>query len=87
VRATFGFMERPKITPVLEGCATRGLHLDSDDTSFFYAEPKFIKARTDALPGWQRGYFAFLFRNARTLTDDLEIRADRRVEIGVEVEL
>jgi KUP system potassium uptake protein len=87
VRAAFGFMERPKITPVLEGCATRGLHLDSDDTSFFYAEPKFIKARTQALPAWQRGYFAFLFRNARTLTDDLEIRADRRVEIGVEVEL
>jgi len=87
VRAAFGFMERPKITPVLEGCATRGLQLDSDDTSFFYAEPKFIKARTEALPAWQRGYFAFLFRNARTLTDDLEIRADRRVEIGVEVEL
>jgi KUP system potassium uptake protein len=87
VRAAFGFMERPKIVPVLEGCATRGLHLDSDETSFFYAEPKFIRARSEALPAWQRGYFAFLFRNARTLTDDLEIRADRRVEIGVEVEL
>jgi hypothetical protein len=39
------------------------------------------------LPFWQRAYFSFLFRNARPLPDDLGIRANRRIEIGVEVEI
>jgi KUP system potassium uptake protein len=85
VRAMFGYMERPNIKPVLRACATLGLELDSDETSFFYAEPKLVRAENDALPGWQRGFFAFMYRNARPLSEDLGIRADRRVEIGVEV--
>jgi KUP system potassium uptake protein len=87
VRANFGYMERPNIRPVLRACSTAGLELDTDDTSFFYAEAKFVRAKDDPLPAWQRGFFAFLFRNARPLPDDLEIRADRRIEIGVEVEI
>jgi KUP system potassium uptake protein len=87
VRATFGYMERPSIEVVLEACATDGLDIDSDETSFFYAEPKIVRAKHDALPAWQRGFFAFLLRNARPLPDDLGIRADRRIEIGVEVDL
>jgi KUP system potassium uptake protein len=38
VRATFGYMERPTIRPVFDACALSGLHLDSDETSFFYAD-------------------------------------------------
>jgi hypothetical protein len=46
-----------------------------------------IRAEHDPLPAWQRGFFAFLLRNARPLPEDLGIRADRRIEIGVEVDL
>jgi KUP system potassium uptake protein len=88
VRAMFGYMERPNIKTVLRACDTEGLGLDSDETSFFYAEAKMIPGRAgDALPFWQRAYFSFLFRNARPLPDDLGIRANRRIEIGVEVEI
>jgi KUP system potassium uptake protein len=88
VRAMFGYMERPNVKPVLRGCRTAGLDLDSDETSFFYAEAKMVPGRAgDSLPFWQRAYFAFLFRNARPLPDDLGIRANRRIEIGVEVEI
>jgi KUP system potassium uptake protein len=87
VRATFGYMERPSIEVVLEACETHGLDIDSDETSFFYAEAKMIRAEHDPLPAWQRGFFAFLLRNARPLPEDLGIRADRRIEIGVEVDL
>jgi K+ transporter len=87
VRANFGYMERPNIKPVLIACATHGLELDTDETSFFYAEAKFVRAKEEPLPQWQRGFFAFLFRNSRPLPEDLGIRADRRIEIGVEVEM
>ena len=87
VRAKFGYMERPDITPVLRACEHGGLQLDSADTSFIYAEPKMVRADVDPLPAWQRGFFAFLYRSARPLPEDLGIYAGRRVEIGVEVEL
>jgi len=87
VRAMFGYMERPSIVPILRACSTAGLELDSDDTSFFYAEPKMVRAKEEPLPDWQRGFFAFMFRNARPLPEDLGIRANRRIEIGVEVDI
>jgi K+ transporter len=61
------------------------LHLDSDQTSFFYADPKLIRASEGALPAWQRRYFEILVRNARPLPDDLGIRPEWLVELGVEV--
>ena len=85
VKAQFGYMERPSVEPILAACGAEGLRLDSDQTSFFYADPKLTRASEKPLPAWQRGYFAMLARNARPLPDDLGIRPDRRVELGVEV--
>ena len=85
VTAQFGYMERLSIVTILEACGAQGLHLDSDDTSFFYADPKLKRSDEDPLPGWQRRYFEVLARNSRPLPDDLGIRAERRVELGVEV--
>ena len=85
VRASFGYMEGPVIGAILQGCGTQGLQLDTDDTSFFYADPKIITAQEKPLPAWQRRYFRFLLRNSRPLPDDLGILAERRVELGVEV--
>lgn len=85
VIARFGYMERPNIAPVLAACAAQGLQIDSEDTSFFYADPKIIRDSHDPMPGWRRRYFELLTRNARPLPDDFEIRSERRVELGVEV--
>ena len=87
VHARFGYMERPTIKPILRACGLSGLNLDSDDTSFLYADPKIVRAKDHALPGIVRRYFEVLVRNARPLSDDLGIRAERRVELGVEVRI
>ncbi len=86
VKASFGYMEGPLIKTITRACGMRGLNIDSDDTSFFYADPKIARAHDEKpLPSWQRGYFSYLSRNARPLPDDLEIPAERRVELGIEV--
>jgi len=85
VQASFGYMESPRISSITQACGMRGLDIDSDDTSFFYADPKIIAADEAPLPAWQRGYFELLIRNSRPLPDDLGIRAERRVELGLEV--
>lgn len=85
VRANFGYMEGPSIRTIMHACGAQGLNLDSDETSFFYADPKIVADTKAPLPAWQRGYYAILSRNSRPLPDDLGIAAERRVELGVEV--
>jgi len=84
VVARFGYMEQPRIEPILRACEAFGLNLDRDDTSFFYADPK-IEAAEHGMPDWRRRLFATLQRNARPLPDDLRIPAERRIELGVSV--
>lgn len=84
VIASFGYMEPPLIAPVLASCTENGLRLDDPETSFFYADPKFVPA-AHGMPRGLRWLFGVLARNSRPLPDDLQIPADRRVEIGLEV--
>jgi KUP system potassium uptake protein len=87
VVARFGYMEAPRIDPILRACDAFGLQLDRDDTSFFYADPKIEPAPAHGMPAWRRELFTTLQRNARPLPDDLRIKAERRVELGVTVEI
>jgi KUP system potassium uptake protein len=85
VTANFGYMERPSIEPIIGECSKYGLKLDSADTSFFYANPKLTRSDEDPLPGWMRRYYDVLARNSHPLTEDLGIRSDWQVQIGVVV--
>ncbi len=80
----FGYMEPPRIAAILEACGANGLHLEDAETSFFYADPKLVPA-VHGMPRSLRWLFGVLARNSRPLPDDLQIAADRRVEIGIEV--
>jgi K+ transporter len=62
-----------------------GLQMDTDTTSFFYADPTLVRAADHPLPTWQRRYFRVIARNAHPLSDDLGIKPARLVELGVEV--
>jgi KUP system potassium uptake protein len=84
VIAHFGYMEPPRINVVLDACEANGLQLDDPETSFFYADAK-LMAAPGGMPGPQRWLFGVLTRNSRPISDDLQIPADRRVELGVEV--
>jgi KUP system potassium uptake protein len=87
VIARFGYMEAPRIDPIFRSCDAFGLRLDQDDTSFFYADPKIEAAPAHGMVGWRRELFSALQRNARPLPDDLRITAERRVELGITVEI
>ena len=85
VGASFGYMERPLIEPILSACEARSLHIDDDETSFFYTDPKIVASATNPAPRWQRTLFTYLQRNARPMPDELDIRAERRVLLGLDV--
>ncbi len=90
VTAKVGFMEQPDINPIVRACTTEGLHLGDENTTWFVADPKVLEAAStdeDQMQKWKRGYFAFLLRNARPLTDDLCLPANQTVEIRVETRM
>jgi KUP system potassium uptake protein len=84
VEARFGYMEAPRIAPVLAACSAAGLELDDPETSFFYADPKIVAAPHGMNP-FLRGLFDVMVRLALPITDELRIPTERRVELGVEV--
>ena len=86
VVAQFGYMEPPRIKSILNSCMSKGLNLEDAETSFFYADPKLVP-KVHGMQGPLRWLFGVLARNSRPLPDDLQIPADRRVEIGIEVEI
>jgi KUP system potassium uptake protein len=84
VRATFGYMERPTLAPILRACESERFELDRETTSFVYANPVVVAAAANGLPRWQRALFDWLQRNSRSLATELEIPVSRRVELSVE---
>jgi KUP system potassium uptake protein len=85
ITAAFGYMDRPHMDTILHACATAGMHLDSGETSFFYADPRLVRAKKNPLPKWMRQYYSLIARNSRPLPDDLGISAESQVKVGVEV--
>jgi KUP system potassium uptake protein len=84
VRALFGYMERPTLAPILQQCKQERLDIDKDTTSVVYANPVIVPEPHGGLPRWQRGLFLWLQHNSRNLATELEIPANRRIELSVE---
>jgi KUP system potassium uptake protein len=87
LKASFGYMEEPALRYVVRACQKLGVELDSENTTFFYSSPILVGSQTGGMRGWQRGLFTWLSHVSRSLVDDMEIPPDRRVGLGVEIQL
>jgi KUP system potassium uptake protein len=85
ITAVFGYMETPRLTPILRACKASDLDIDKDSTSFVYGYPVIVAKSQGGLPAWQRRFFETMQRLARTLATELQIKPNRRVELGIEV--
>ncbi len=84
VLAHYGFIEEPKIEEIFTCCE----HVHGKrfvDPTFFLVDPKLRSIRSGSFPGWRRALLGFLMRNARPLTDYLNLPIDRVVQFGVEI--
>ncbi len=87
IAASFGYMERPSIVPVIAACDAAFFELDSDRTLFVYADPVVVPKEEGGLPAWQRRLFEILQRISISLPDEMKIKANRRVAVGLEVDV
>jgi KUP system potassium uptake protein len=87
VRAQFGYMEQPRIEPILRACDRLHERIDDPQTTFFFSMPAIVPKSPDGMPPWQRTLFAWLQMVSRPLIDDLQIPPQQRIGIGVQVAL
>jgi len=87
LRASFGYMEEPSIKYVFRACTKLDFAIDDERTVFFFSAPAIVGRAKDGMHQTQRVLFAWLSRVSRSLVDDLEIPPDRRVGLGVEVQI
>jgi KUP system potassium uptake protein len=88
VRVHYGFMDRPDLPLALELCGPQGLQLDPQELSYFLSREKIVAgAHRRGMALWRDRLFAFLARNAGSVTDYFGIPTNRVVELGTRVEI
>ena len=85
ITARFGFMERLDIARIVNACATRGLRIGGEDTTYYTADPQIVPREPGLWLGWRRALYIFLRRNSREVTTSLGIPADALAKLGMEV--
>jgi KUP system potassium uptake protein len=83
----YGFMEQPDIPEVLEECASRELHFNMMDTSFFVGRVTIVAAKHSRLGAIRRRVFEAMHRNALAATEFFRIPPNRVIELGGQVEI
>ena len=88
VSVRYGFMNRPDLGLALELCGPQGLQLDPMEVSYFLSREKVVPAEGgEGMALWRDRLFAFLARNAGSVTDFFNIPTNRVVELGTRVEI
>lgn len=86
VIAHYGFMQRPNVPEILQRCAELGVDVGSD-VSYFLSRESLRLSGKSGMAGWRKLLFAFLSRNAHSVTDFFAIPPGRVVELGMQVEI
>jgi KUP system potassium uptake protein len=87
VATSYGFMERPDIERVVRQCCSHGMRADPDDTTYYLGRPQLLATGPAPMMRWRKHLFAFMRRNASSVTDFFGLPPQRVVEIGARIEL
>jgi KUP system potassium uptake protein len=86
VVAHYGFMQRPNVPEILERCAELGVNVGTDVSYYLSRESLMLTGRS-GMAQWRKALFAFLSRNAHSVTDFFSIPPGRVIELGMQVEI
>ena len=87
VVARYGFMEPPKFVSLIQAVRAKGLAMPVNDTSYFLGRESLIVTGRKGMSRWRKALFAWMARNARTMTAFFHLPPNRVVELGTQVEL
>ncbi|MBV8500929.1 MAG: potassium transporter Kup [Paucibacter sp.] len=89
VQLHFGFKNEPDVPEALTLLASRGVHLDEMETSYFLSRDIVIPNihENSGMADWREKLFASMHRNAAAAADFLHLPTNRIVELGSKLEI
>jgi KUP system potassium uptake protein len=88
VVARTGFLEKPNVPKMLSEVKRRfSIPVDLEETSYILGRETFLAGRTGKMGVLSESLFAFLARNARSVTSWFSIPPEQVVELGIQMDL
>jgi KUP system potassium uptake protein len=82
-----GYMQRPNVLEILTLAERYGLHINSEETSFFLGRVTLLTTGNSKMMRWRKSLFAMMSRLAGSPTVYFGLPANRVVELGAQIEL
>ena len=87
VQVNYGFMNAPDIPQALEQCRSDELPINLFETSYFLSRETVVPTRGAGMASWREGLFAFMSRNAGSITGFLRLPNNCVIELGTRVQI
>lgn len=84
---TYGFHENPEFTELCHYANLRGLHLNPDNTTFFFSRETLLPSQRGLFAQLRTWIFILLSKNSLRPYDFIHIPADRVIEMGMQLKL
>jgi KUP system potassium uptake protein len=87
VTGRFGFMQKPHVPRFLRQCASHGLEVDCDKSTFFVGREIIIPSERPGMARWREHLFSMASRLAQQPATYFQIPVGRVIELGQQVEI
>lgn len=87
VVARFGYMQVPAVMDILQKCHQDGLDIDFENLSFYLGREIFLTTGKSRMKTWQKKWFVYLSRNARSAAEFFRLPPNKVIEIGSQIEI
>jgi KUP system potassium uptake protein len=85
--ARYGYMESPDVSAIMEEIRGTGVPVKLAEATYYFNREMIITGGTARMPEWQKHYYAFLSRNARTVRDYYNLPPMQIIEVGLPIQL
>lgn len=87
VEGHHGYLQVPNVPRLLQLARNRGLEIDMERLSYFTRREIVMTGGESPMWLWRKGLFAWMARNASSMTDVFELPSEQVVEIGLRVDV
>jgi len=83
----YGYMESPDVAALMEKIVACGAPLKPSETTYYFNREMIIPGGEARMWEWEKGFYAFLSRNARPAKDYYKIPPTQIIELGLPIQL
>jgi KUP system potassium uptake protein len=83
----YGYMQSPDVSDLVARIVATGLKFNTQGVTYFFNREMILPGGNTRMWEWEKSFYAFLSRNARSARDYYQIPASQIIEIGLPLQL